>query len=77
MLEHCGRRTLEHGYTISSPCEPEGSGELIKDKQSTVWDRTDSNFERIMSHDRGDSGQTNLYMFLGSNLESFRFIIQM
>ena len=22
------RRTLEHGYTISSPCEPEGSGEL-------------------------------------------------
>ena len=23
-------RTTEHGYTISSPCEPEGSGELIK-----------------------------------------------
>ena len=23
-------RTPEHGYTISSPCEPEGSGELIK-----------------------------------------------
>ena len=24
-----GRRwTPEHGYTISSPCEPEGSGEL-------------------------------------------------
>ena len=22
-------RTPEHGYTISSPCEPEGSGELI------------------------------------------------
>ena len=21
-------RTTEHGYTISSPCEPEGSGEL-------------------------------------------------
>ena len=21
-------RTPEHGYTISSPCEPEGSGEL-------------------------------------------------
>ena len=27
MFELCGR-TLEHGYTISSPCEPEGSGEL-------------------------------------------------
>ena len=23
------RRTQDHGYTISSPCEPEGSGELI------------------------------------------------
>ena len=22
-------RTPEHGYTISSPCEPKGSGELI------------------------------------------------
>ena len=21
-------RTTEHGYTISSPCEPDGSGEL-------------------------------------------------
>ena len=26
-------RTTEHGYTISSPCEPDGSGELkIEDK---------------------------------------------
>ena len=24
-------RTPEHGYTISSPCEPKGSGELKKD----------------------------------------------
>ena len=24
-----GRRTPDHGYTISSPCEPNGSGELI------------------------------------------------
>ena len=24
-----GRRTQEHGYIISSPCEPDGSGELI------------------------------------------------
>ena len=23
-------RTTEHGYTISSPCEPDGSGELTK-----------------------------------------------
>ena len=36
MFEKCGRtteadgrRTPDHGYTISSPCEPEGSGELI------------------------------------------------
>ena len=26
-------RTTEHGYTISSPCEPDGSGELIKKKE--------------------------------------------
>ena len=24
-------RTPEHGYTISSPCEPNGSGELKKE----------------------------------------------
>ena len=33
MFKHCGRRTngqmLELGYTISSPCEPAGSGELL------------------------------------------------
>ena len=23
-------RTTEHGYTISSPCEPDGTGELTK-----------------------------------------------
>ena len=26
-------RTTEHGYTISSPCEPDGSGELKKKKK--------------------------------------------
>ena len=26
------RRTPEHGYTISSPCEPNGSSELIMDQ---------------------------------------------
>ena len=36
-------RTPEHGYTISSPCEPNGSGELITKtnygvtQQSTVY----------------------------------------
>ena len=34
MIEKCEQqrrqqRTTEHGYTISSPCEPNGSGELI------------------------------------------------
>ena len=41
MFEKCGRttedegrqRTTDHGYTISSPCEPEGSGELKSRKQ--------------------------------------------
>ena len=41
MFEKCGRtttdddgrrRTTDHGYTISSPCEPEGSGELMIDE---------------------------------------------
>ena len=27
-VEHRGRQTPEHGYTISSPSEPDGSGEL-------------------------------------------------
>ena len=31
-------RTTEHGYTISSPCEPDGSGELIMVR--TVYVRT-------------------------------------
>ena len=30
-----GRRT-EHGYTISSPCEPDGSGELKKHSKLTT-----------------------------------------
>ena len=31
-------RTPEHGYTISSPCEPEGSGEL-KSLVKTIFGR--------------------------------------
>ena len=27
-------RTTEHGYTISSPCEPDGSGELTRGRGS-------------------------------------------
>ena len=27
-------RTTEHGYTISSPCEPDGSGELKRDEMA-------------------------------------------
>ena len=33
MFKHCEQRqwwTTEHGYTISSPCEPNGLGEQIK-----------------------------------------------
>ena len=29
------RRTPEHGYTISSPCEPNGSGELKPERTET------------------------------------------
>ena len=29
-------RTTEHGYTISSTCEPEGSGELKRSKMSNI-----------------------------------------
>ena len=34
-----GRQTPDHGYTISSPCEPEGSGELIRvsTHQCAAW----------------------------------------
>ena len=28
-------RTPEHGYTISSPCEPDGSGELKMDPRGS------------------------------------------
>ena len=30
------RRTTEHGYTISSPCEPDGSGELKRSVLSSI-----------------------------------------
>ena len=33
MFEIVDGRTPEHGYTISSPCEPNGSGELKKVQQ--------------------------------------------
>ena len=51
MFKHCWRRrrrqrrrrqrrrqrTPEQGYTISSPCEPDGSGELIIQKLWSYW----------------------------------------
>ena len=30
MVDDDGRRTPDHGHPISSPCEPNSSGELIK-----------------------------------------------
>ena len=30
-------RTPDHGHTISSPCEPNGSGELKKKYSSALW----------------------------------------
>ena len=34
-------RTTEHGYTISSPCEPDGSGELKMVDDGRTDGRTD------------------------------------
>ena len=31
------RQTTEHGYTISSPCEPDGSGELKISYENMVY----------------------------------------
>ena len=39
-------RTTEHGYTISSPCEPDGSGEL---KISLKHLKISSEFLKIIS----------------------------
>ena len=33
-------RTTEHGYTISSPCEPDGSGELKKGHNLAIQKNT-------------------------------------
>ena len=40
-------RTTEHGYTISSPCEPDGSGELKKEKK-----KMRSCFRKLSSSDK-------------------------
>ena len=37
------KRTPEHGYTISSPCEPEGSGELKKRPKLRVIHQNNAN----------------------------------
>ena len=38
-------RTPEHGYTISSPCEPEGSGELINRKKIALKSKDECTYE--------------------------------
>ena len=40
-------RTTEHGYTISSPCEPDGSGELKIDEWNTKVSNVDSVIENV------------------------------
>ena len=46
-------RTTEHGYTISSPCEPDGSGELTmllcKFGQKPSFGSQDIALERLIS----------------------------
>ena len=45
-------RTTDHGYTISSPCEPEGSGELknIYLVKSSNFNQTESNTSDLISN---------------------------
>ena len=56
MFEHCGRRTTTtHGYTMSSPCEPEGSCELRKTSKGSYFCSINEfdyapNFEKLMGH---------------------------
>ena len=38
-----GRTTPEQGYTINSPCEPDGSGELIKVNSQTFRRTSEGN----------------------------------
>ena len=37
-------RTTEHGYTISSPCEPDGSGELTSDGRLSLTNEKDHHY---------------------------------
>ena len=44
-----GRRTPDHGYTISSPCEPEGSGELKTQKVSKChWNSSEKQQKKFL-----------------------------
>ena len=51
MFEHCGRRTDDgrriHWYSISSPCEPNGSGELKMDREEKFAFKTKEESEKI------------------------------
>ena len=46
-------RTTEHGYTISSPCEPDGSGEL---KMKALGLLVSEKIFYIFSHDAPGAG---------------------
>ena len=42
-----GRTDAEHGYTISSPCEPDGSGELKKHENLESNENGYANFSEL------------------------------
>ena len=46
-------RTTEHGYTISSPCEPDGSGEL---KIEVVLAKDFEQLQRVLQNNNKISG---------------------
>ena len=49
-------RTTEHGYTISSPCEPDGSGELKTPDLSYAKTKNCSNSKTFLSGRRSFQG---------------------
>ena len=56
-------RTPEHGYTISSPCESNGSGELIILNEPLTRDKpvcasTESRCRLALLYYKGSEGQT-------------------
>ena len=70
MFEKCGRttdddgrrQTPDNGYTISSPCEPEGSGELKKKHSVQIGKLVSEKilFEFLYVNDLGPRSRNNL-----------------